>query len=77
MYEQTEYALAYGLTFACIVLGFLVVCIPRPRKVADLTPEEAAKEKKLKIKQKAKSKAKKAAAKAKKAATRKRKKAKK
>ena len=74
MYEQTEYLLAYALTFACVILGFLIVCIPRPRKVADLSPEEVAKEKKQKAKQKAAAKLKKAAAKAKKTASKKRKK---
>jgi Na+-transporting methylmalonyl-CoA/oxaloacetate decarboxylase gamma subunit len=77
MYPQTEYALAYALTFAFVILGFLVVCIPRPRKVADLSKEEVAKEKKKKEKEKAIAKSKKAAAKAKKAASKQRKKAKK
>ncbi|MEM7452925.1 MAG: hypothetical protein AAF456_01095 [Planctomycetota bacterium] len=31
-YAQQEYGLAYGLVFALVFLGLLVVCIPRPRK---------------------------------------------
>jgi len=30
--QQTQYTLAYALIFAVVFLGFLVVCIPRPRK---------------------------------------------
>jgi len=30
--QQSQYTLAYALVFAIIGLGFLVVCIPRPRK---------------------------------------------
>ncbi len=74
MYAQTQYLFAYALTFSIVVLGLLVVCIPRPRKAAYLTPEQAAKEKKQKAKQKALAKSKKAAAKSKKAAGKKRKK---
>lgn len=29
---QTEYGLAYSLTAALVLLGVLLVCIPRPRK---------------------------------------------
>ena len=32
MYTQTEYGMAYALIFGLIVLGLLVVCVPRPRK---------------------------------------------
>ncbi len=32
MYTQTEYGLAYALIFGLLVLGLLVVCVPRPRK---------------------------------------------
>jgi hypothetical protein len=31
---QTEYGLAYLLTAACVFLGLLLVCVPRPRKVS-------------------------------------------
>ena len=37
---QTQYTLAYVLIFAVLFLGFLVVCIPRPRK--DFYPSEKA-----------------------------------
>jgi hypothetical protein len=30
--QQSQYTLAYALVFAVVMLGFLVVCIPRPRK---------------------------------------------
>ena len=59
MYDQTEYGLAYGLIFAFILLGMLVVCIPRPRKKGFIDPAEAAKEKRLKQRQKAQFKSKK------------------
>jgi hypothetical protein len=29
---QTEYGLAYALTFGLIFLGLLSICVPRPRK---------------------------------------------
>ena len=57
MYEQTEYFLAYALVFAFLILGMLVVCIPRPRKKEFLDPEQAAKEKRLKQARKDKAKA--------------------
>lgn len=59
MYDQTEYGLAYGLIFAFLVLGMLVVCIPRPRKKGFVDPAEAAREKRLKQRSKAQAKAKK------------------
>ena len=59
MYNQTEYGLAYGLVFAFILLGMLVVCIPRPRKKGFVDPAEAAKEKRLKQRQKMQAKTKK------------------
>ena len=81
MYEQKEYLLAYLLVFACLILGMLVVCIPRPRKKEFVDKEQAAKDKALKSRQKAagkkKKKADKAKAKKKKAAMNKMKKKKK
>ena len=59
MYEQTEYLLAYALVFAFVILGMLVVCIPRPRKTKFVDPEQAAKDKKLKQRQKIQAKTKK------------------
>ncbi|QEG24200.1 hypothetical protein [Mariniblastus fucicola] len=38
--QQTQYTLAYALIFAIVFLGFLVVCVPRPRKPAYRSPEE-------------------------------------
>jgi hypothetical protein len=58
-YNQTEYGLAYGLIFAFLLLGMLVVCIPRPRKQGFVDPAEAAKEKRMNQRQKAQAKAKK------------------
>jgi hypothetical protein len=46
MYEQTEYALAYSLVAAVILLAILAVCIPRPRK-AELDELAAKREKRL------------------------------
>jgi hypothetical protein len=66
MYPQTEYNLAYALVAAFVVLGMLVVCIPRPRKSAILSPEQIAKEKQLKARAKMKAKAQKDSDKAKK-----------
>lgn len=59
MYEQKEYLLAYALVFAFLILGMLVVCIPRPRKKGFVTREEIAKEKRIKQGQKVKLKSKK------------------
>ena len=59
MYEQQEYMLAYAMVFAFLLLGMLVVCIPRPRKKEYLDPQQAAKEKRLKQQRKDKAKAKK------------------
>jgi len=56
---QQEYTLAYSLTFAFLLLGMLVVCIPRPRKSKVMDPKEAAKEKKIRDRDKAKAKRKK------------------
>jgi hypothetical protein len=58
-YSQTEYGLAYGLIFGFLLLGMLVVCIPRPRKKGFVDPVEAAKEKRMSQRQKAQAKAKK------------------
>lgn len=66
MYEQQEYLLAYALVFAFLVLGMLVVCIPRPRKKGFVTAEEVAKEKRIKQGQKVKALAKKKSEKSKK-----------
>ncbi|MDE0936653.1 MAG: hypothetical protein ACKVHR_11135 [Pirellulales bacterium] len=52
MYEQTEYLIAYGLALAFLLLGMLVVCIPRPRKKGFIDPQQAEKDKRLKIKKK-------------------------
>ena len=54
--EQTEYFLGYALTFAMILLGTLVVCIPRPRKAKFLTPDEERKQKQRDQKRKAQAK---------------------
>ncbi len=54
MYEQTEYLLAYLLVFAFLILGMLIVCIPRPRKKEFVDKETEAKQKRLKIAQKVK-----------------------
>ena len=66
MYEQTEYLYAYGLIAAFLLLGMLVVCIPRPRKKGFIDPKQAEKEKRLKTKKKAQMKAVKKTQKAKK-----------
>ncbi len=63
MYNQSEYMLSYALVAAFVVLGMLVVCIPRPRKKEYLTREQLAKEKKRKANEKAKARAQKDAAK--------------
>lgn len=46
MYAQTEYGLAYALIFGLVVLGLLVVCIPRPRKKELFDPKLAKKRRK-------------------------------
>ena len=66
MYEQTEYLYAYGLIAAFLLLGMLVVCIPRPRKKGFIDLQQAEKEKRLKTKKKAQMKAVKKTQKAKK-----------
>ena len=71
MYNQSEYLLAYALVAACIVLGMLVVCVPRPRKKKYMTKEQIAKEKAKKANERSKAKAKKDAAKRKKKAQKK------
>jgi flagellar biosynthesis/type III secretory pathway M-ring protein FliF/YscJ len=38
--QQTQYTLAYALIFAVVFLGFMVVCIPRPRKETFRSAEE-------------------------------------
>ncbi|MEM7785184.1 MAG: hypothetical protein AAF623_17680 [Planctomycetota bacterium] len=45
---QQEYYLAYSLIFAFLILGMLVVCIPRPRKKGFVDPRQAEKDKKEK-----------------------------
>ncbi len=52
-YAQEEYTLAYALTFGFLLLGLLVVCIPRPRKSEFVDPVQAEKDKKLKQRDKA------------------------
>lgn len=71
MYNQSEYMLSYALVAAFVILGMLVVCIPRPRKVKYLTKEQLAKEKTRKANEKAKAKARKDASKRRKKATKK------
>lgn len=66
MYEQTQYLYAYGLIAAFLLLGMLVVCIPRPRKKGFIDPQQAEKEKRLKLKKKTQIKAAKKTEKAKK-----------
>jgi hypothetical protein len=41
MYEQREYAIAWGLVLLFLLLGMLVVCIPRSRR-HDLKPVDKA-----------------------------------
>ncbi len=38
--QQTQYTLAYALIFLVVMLGFLVVCVPRPRKKVFRTADE-------------------------------------
>ena len=71
MYTQSEYLMAYALVAACIVLGMLVVCVPRPRKKKYMTRQQIAKEKIKKANEKAKVRAQKDAAKRKKKAQKK------
>jgi hypothetical protein len=71
MYNQSEYLMSYALVAAFVVLGMLVVCIPRPRKAKYLTKEQLAKEKIRKANEKAKARAQKDAAKRKKKAKKK------
>ena len=60
---QTQYTLAYALIFAFVMLGFLIVCIPRPRKEVFRSPEEEQEAKKRAENQKAEAKRNKAKAK--------------
>lgn len=46
MYTQTEYGLAYALIFGLLVLGLLVVCVPRPRKKELFDPDANKKQRK-------------------------------
>jgi hypothetical protein len=71
MYNQSEYLMSYALVAAFVVLGMLVVCIPRPRKAKYLTKEQLAKEKIRKANEKTKARAQKDAAKRKKKAKKK------
>lgn len=66
MYDQKEYFLGYSLVFAFLILGMLVVCIPRPRKSEYLTAEQEAKAKQKRLKEKKQAKSQKKAAKKKK-----------
>ena len=45
MYNQTEYGLAYALVFGLLMLGLIVVCIPRPRKKELVDPNQKKKRK--------------------------------
>ncbi|MEM9411267.1 MAG: hypothetical protein AAGA30_09155 [Planctomycetota bacterium] len=58
--QQSQYTLAYALIFAIVFLGFMVVCIPRPRKPAFRSPEEEKDAKKKKEFDKVRAKKKKA-----------------
>ena len=51
-YNQTEYLAAYGLVAAFLILGMLVVCIPRPRAAEHLDKETIEKRKKQRAKEK-------------------------
>ena len=73
-YKQTEYLAAYGLVAAFLVLGMLVVCVPRPRRAEDLDPEALAKLKRQRAKEKSIAKMKKQTAKKQKLKAKKRKK---
>jgi len=46
MHTQTEYGLAYALIFGLLVLGLLVVCVPRPRKKELFDPKANKKQRK-------------------------------
>lgn len=53
--EQTEYLAAYALIVMMVLLGLLVVCIPRPRAKHFVEPEgeeEDSKKKRKKFKRK-------------------------
>lgn len=66
MYPQTEYLLAYALVFAFLILGMLIVCIPRPRKKGFVDPDALKKQNRISAGKKAKAKTQKIADKAKK-----------
>lgn len=68
MAAQQEYGLGIALTFCMVLLGLLVVCIPRPRKAKYLTEKEAEKEKRILAKRKSNAKKKRSAEKARKKA---------
>lgn len=51
---QTEYIAAYALTVALVLLGLLVVCIPRPRAKHFIEPEQEDDSQKKKKKKKRK-----------------------
>ena len=72
MAAQQEYGLGYALTFCMVMLGVLLVCLPRPRKAKYLTPKEEEKEKRVQQKKKAAAKKKRAVEKAKKKAAKER-----
>ena len=61
--QQTQYTLAYALIFAILFLGFLVVCLPRPRSKVYSTPAEEKQAKKKDEMNKVRAKKKKAQAK--------------
>lgn len=58
--QQSQYTLAYALIFAIVFLGFLVVCVPRPRKPVYRSAAEEKEAKKKAERGKAKAKKKKA-----------------
>lgn len=49
---QTEYVAAYALIVAMVILGIVVVCIPRPRQKHFVEPNEDGEDKKKKRKSK-------------------------
>ena len=44
-YAQTEYNQSYGLVALFLLLGLMVICIPRPRRADFINPEEERKKK--------------------------------
>lgn len=44
--DQSEYTMAYALIIGLVVLGLIVVCIPRPRTKHFIEPDQQQEEKK-------------------------------